>query len=259
MRWRAGLATGATIVLFDGAPLQPDPKILWRLAAEERVTIFGTGPRFLTTCERQGAATARGVRSERTTDRDIDRRAAEPGKLSIRLSRRAPRRAALIRFRRHGHHGVLRRSLPGAAGLMKGEIQALGLGMKVEVFDEAGRPLIGQQGELVKRAPSRFPSVPVGFWGDARRPIVSWPPISRAIRMSGGTATWPPSPPGQPDRAWPFRCHCSSGVRIGTAELYRQPGEGRRGGRVGGGRPGIPGRRSNRAVRPAARRPDPRR
>ena len=43
----SGLATGATIVLFDGAPLQPDPRVLWRMAHDERITIFGTSPRFL--------------------------------------------------------------------------------------------------------------------------------------------------------------------------------------------------------------------
>ena len=57
--WNAlasGLATGATIVLFDGAPLQPDPRVLWRMAHDERITIFGTSPRFLVACEQAGSA-----------------------------------------------------------------------------------------------------------------------------------------------------------------------------------------------------------
>ncbi len=83
-------------------------KLLWRIAAEERVTIFGTEPKFLTTCEQQG------LRPREEFDLSALRTVissgapAEPGTLSICSPRRASRRSAFIRFRRHGHHGVLR-------------------------------------------------------------------------------------------------------------------------------------------------------
>jgi acetoacetyl-CoA synthetase len=221
--WNAlasGLATGATIVLFDGAPLQPDPNVLWRLAAEERVTIFGTGPRFLRTCEQQG------LRPREEFDLSALRTVISTG---------APLSPASYRYvYRHVNPDVQLSSISGGTDVMacfgagcpvlpvyEGEIQALGLGMKVEVFDDAGKPLIGQQGELVCAQP--FPSVPVGFWGDAqadrfvatyfsRYPNVWWHADLATITSRGGLIVH-----GRSDAVLN-----PSGVRIGTAELYRQ-------------------------------------
>lgn len=158
-----GLATGATIVLFDGAPLQPDPHVLWRLAAEERVTVFGTGPRFLATCEKLG------LRPRELSDLSALRTVISTG---------APLSPANFRYvYRDVHSDVRLSSIAGGTDIMgcfgsgsptlpvyEGEIQALSLGMKVEVFDDAGTSIVDQQGELVCTQP--FPSVPVGFWGD---------------------------------------------------------------------------------------------
>ncbi|HEY0681029.1 MAG TPA: acetoacetate--CoA ligase [Steroidobacter sp.] len=221
--WNAlvsGLATGATIVLFDGAPLQPDPNILWRLAAEERVTIFGTGPRFLTTCEQLG------IRPRETFDL---------GALRTVISTGAPLSPMSYQYvYREVHPDVQLSSISGGTDLMacfgagcptlpvyEGEIQALGLGMKVEVFDDAGKSLVGQQGELVCTRP--FPSVPVGFWGDAeadrlmatyfsRYPNVWWHGDLATLTSRGTLIVH-----GRSDAVLN-----PSGVRIGTAELYRQ-------------------------------------
>ncbi|WP_157995101.1 acetoacetate--CoA ligase [Peristeroidobacter soli] len=160
----SGLATGATIVLFDGTPSQSDPKILWRMAAEERVTIFGTDPEFLTTCEQLG------LRPREEFDlsalRTVLLTGAPPGPTHYRY------------VYRDVHPDIHLASLSDSTDLMtclgtgcptlpvyEGEMQALGLGMKVQVFDAAGKALIGQQGELVCSQP--FPSLPEGFWGDA--------------------------------------------------------------------------------------------
>ncbi|HEY0941365.1 MAG TPA: acetoacetate--CoA ligase [Steroidobacter sp.] len=195
--WNAlvsGLATGATIVLFDGAPLQPDPTILWRMAAEERITLFGTNPQFLATCEQLG------LRPRETFDLSA---------LRTVLSAGGPLSPASYRYvYRDVHPDVQLSSLAAAPDIMgcfgaacpllpvyEGEIQALGLGLKVEVFDAAGRPLIGQQGELVCTRP--FPSVPVGFWGDteaerftaayfARYPHVWWQGDRATLTPHGG-------------------------------------------------------------------------
>lgn len=221
--WNAlasGLATGATIVLFDGAPLQPDPNILWRIAAEERVTIFGTGPRFLTTCERQGL---------RPRD-EFDLSA-----LRTVISTGAPLSSASYRYvYRDVNPDVQLSSISGGTDIMacfgagcpvlpvyEGEMQALGLGMKVEVLDDAGKQLVGQQGELVCTQP--FPSVPVGFWGDtqadrfvatyfSRFPHVWWHGDLATITPHGGLIVH-----GRSDAVLN-----PGGVRIGTAELYRQ-------------------------------------
>lgn len=221
--WNAlvsGLATRATIVLFDGAPLQPDPNVLWRLAAEERVTIFGTGPRFLATCEQLGIR---------------PREAFDLSALRTVLSTGAPLSPANFRYvYRDVHPDVQLSSISGGTDLMacfgtgcptlpvyEGEIQALALGMKVEVFDDAGKSLVGQQGELVCTQP--FPSVPVGFWGDvledrlvatyfSRYPNVWWHGDLATLTSRGSLIVH-----GRSDAVLN-----PSGVRIGTAELYRQ-------------------------------------
>lgn len=221
--WNAlasGLATGATIVLFDGAPLQPDPRILWRMAAEERITIFGTSPRFLATCEQQG------IRPREEFDLSA---------LRTIISTGAPLNPPSYRYvYRDVHPDVQLASISGGTDLMacfgtgcpilpvhEGEIQALALGMKTEVFDDAGKPLIGQQGELVCTRP--FPSVPIGFWGDAeadrltatyfsRYPNVWWHGDLATITNRGALIVH-----GRSDAVLN-----PGGVRIGTAEIYRQ-------------------------------------
>jgi acetoacetyl-CoA synthetase len=216
----SGLAVGATIVLFDGSPLQPDPRILWRMAAEERVTIFGTSPRFLTTCERLG------VRPREEFDLSA---------LRTIISTGAPLNPPTYRYvYRDVHPQVQLSSISGGTDLMacfgsgcpilpvyEGEIQVLALGMKTEVFDDAGKPLIGQQGELV--CTQSFPSVPIGFWGDAeadrftatyfaRYPNVWWHGDLATITTRRTLIVH-----GRSDSVLN-----PGGVRIGTAEIYRQ-------------------------------------
>ncbi len=221
--WNAlasGLATGATIVLFDGAPLQPDPRVLWRMAHDERITIFGTSPRFLLACEQAGIR---------------PRREFELGALRTIISTGAPLNPSSYRYvYREVKPDVLLASISGGTDLMacfgggcpiqpvyEGEIQALSLGMKTEVYDEDGNALHGQQGELVCSAP--FPSVPIGFWGDtdgsrlhatyfARYPNVWWHGDLATVTSRGGLIVH-----GRSDAVLN-----PGGVRIGTAEIYRQ-------------------------------------
>ena len=134
----------------------------------------------------------------------------------------------------------------------EGEIQALGLGMKTEVYDDAGQPLQGEQGELVCSAP--FPSVPIGFWGDtdgtrfratyfARYPNVWWHGDLATITARGGL-----------DRAWPLRCGAEPGWRAHRHGRNLSPGREDRGSRrVDRDRAAVAGRCAHRAVRPAAR------
>ncbi|HKU16409.1 MAG TPA: acetoacetate--CoA ligase [Steroidobacteraceae bacterium] len=221
--WNAlasGLATGATIVLFDGAPLQPDPRVLWRIAQEERITIFGTSPRFLVACEQAGIR---------------PRHELELGALRTIISTGAPLNPPGYRYvYRDVKDDVLLASISGGTDLMacfgsgcpilpvyEGELQALSLGMKTEVYDDDGKPLRGEQGELVCSAP--FPSVPIGLWGDtdgsrfratyfARYPNVWWHGDLATITSRGGLIVH-----GRSDAVLN-----PGGVRIGTAEIYRQ-------------------------------------
>jgi acetoacetyl-CoA synthetase len=216
----SALAAEATIVLFDGAPLQPDPRILWRIAQEERVSVFGTGPRFLTACEQAG------IRPRQEFDLSS---------LKAIISTGAPLNAESFQYVYRDVKADLQlASITGGTDIMgcfgcgcpilpvyEGEIQCLSLGMKTQVYDDAGHPLIDSQGELVCTAP--FPSVPIGFWADVgnarfhatyfeRYPHVWWHGDLATITTRGGLIVH-----GRSDAVLN-----PGGVRIGTAEIYRQ-------------------------------------
>jgi acetoacetyl-CoA synthetase len=166
MMWNwmvSGLAVGATIVLYDGAPLAPAKDILWRMAAAERVTVFGTSAKYLALCEKEGLTPGR--------EHDL-------GSLRAILSTGSP-------LATHSYDYVYQRiredvhlaSISGGTDIIscfalgnptapvwRGELQCRGLGMAVDVFGPDGEPIEGTPGELVCTRP--FPSMPVGFWDD---------------------------------------------------------------------------------------------
>jgi acetoacetyl-CoA synthetase len=166
MMWNwllSSLAAGATVVLYDGAPLAPDPRILWDLAEAERLTVFGTSAKYLALAEKAGLAPAR------THDLSA---------LEAVLSTGSPLAEHSYDYVRDRVSGTARlSSISGGTDLIscfalgnpvrpvwRGELQTRGLGMAVEVYDAAGRPLRGTPGELVCTRP--FPSMPVAFWND---------------------------------------------------------------------------------------------
>jgi len=167
MMWNwlvSALATGTTLVLYDGSPFHPDPGVLWRMAQEERLSIFGTSAKYLASLEKSGFVPAR---------------ALELPALRTILSTGSPLLPEGFDFvYRDVKTDVQLSSISGGTDIVscfalgcptrpvyRGEIQCRGLGMRVEVFDGAGRSIRGERGELVCTAP--FPSMPLGFWGDA--------------------------------------------------------------------------------------------
>ena len=140
------------------------------MAHDERITIFGTSPRFLVACEQAGIR---------------PRREFELSALRTIISTGSPLNPPSYRYvYREVKPDVQLASITGGTDLMscfgggcpmqpvyEGELQARGLGMKTEVYDDAGQPLHGEQGELVCTAP--FPSVPIGFWSDTGRRALS--------------------------------------------------------------------------------------
>ena len=167
MMWNwlvSALASGAAIVLYDGAPLpEARPGILWDLAAEERVAVFGTSAKYLAMAEKTGLAPAR------THDLGALRAICSTGSPLAEHSYDYVMRAV--------KPGVQLASISGGTDLIscfalgnpmlpvwRGELQCLGLGMAVDVWDAAGQPLRGEAGELVCTRP--FPSMPVAFWND---------------------------------------------------------------------------------------------
>ncbi len=224
MMWNwlvSALATGATLVLYDGAPLpESNPGILWDLAAEERVAVFGTSAKYLAMAEKLGLAPTR---------------THELGALRAILSTGSP-------LAEHSYDYVYREVRPGvhlasisggtdiiscfALGnpmlpVWRGELQCLGLGMAVEVWDPAREPIVGEAGELVCTRP--FPSMPVAFWNDpdgAKYRAAYFDVFDGAWRhgdwvertVHGGIIIH-----GRSDATLN-----PGGVRIGTAEIYRQ-------------------------------------
>ena len=166
MMWNwlaSGLATGATLILFDGSPFHPDPGALWRMVAEERVTIFGTSAKYIAAMEKSSFVPVDSV---------------DLASLRTILSTGSPLLPDGFDYvYRAVKADVLLASISGGTDIVscfalgcptrpvhRGEIQCRGLGMSVDIFDDEGRPVRGERGELVCTAP--FPSMPVGFWND---------------------------------------------------------------------------------------------
>jgi acetoacetyl-CoA synthetase len=166
MMWNwqvSALSCGATLVLYDGHPFAPDPAALWRLAEKESITVFGTSARYLASLESSG--TKPGSICDLSRLRSI-------------LSTGSPLSPDGFQFvYREIKPDLQLASISGGTDLngcfalgnpmgpvYPGELQCRGLGMRVEVFDAAGEPVVNEPGELVCTAP--FPSMPLYFWRD---------------------------------------------------------------------------------------------
>ena len=223
MMWNwlvSGLASEATLLLYDGSPFHPDGNVLFDFAEQERMTVFGTSAKFIDAVAKAGLEPAR--------SHDLS-------SLKAMLSTGSPLAPESFDFvYQKISNDLCLSSISGGTDIVscfvggcpilpvrRGEIQSLGLGMKVEVFDEAGRSVRGEKGELVCTAP--FPAMPVGFWNDpdARRyhaayfekfPGVWCHGDFAELTEHGGVIIY-----GRSDAVLN-----PGGVRIGTAEIYRQ-------------------------------------
>jgi acetoacetyl-CoA synthetase len=160
----SALATGSTIILFDGSPFHPKPDVLWRMAEREQVTHFGTSPKYLAALEKAGYEPAhhfelRALRMMLSTGSPL---AAEQFDYVYRAVKQDIHLASIS-----GGTDILSCFCLGNPWLpvRRGEIQCRGLGMAVEVWNEDGHALVEEQGELV--CTRAFPSMPIGFWNDA--------------------------------------------------------------------------------------------
>ena len=167
MMWNvvvASLLAGATAILYDGSPAHPDLTALWRLAADTGMTYFGTSAPFLLSCMK--AAIEPGKTFDLSRLRSI-------GSTGAPLT---PEGFAWVY--EHVSQSLLLGSASGGTDVATafvlscpllpvraGEIQCRGLGAKVEAWNEDGRPVVDQVGELVITEP--MPSMPIGFWHDA--------------------------------------------------------------------------------------------
>ena len=166
MMWNylvSGLLADSTIVLYDGSPAEPDLMALWRLAAEEGVTYFGTSAPFLMACRRAGIALGREADLSRV--RAVGSTGAPLPAEGFRYVHEAVSPSVHLESVSGGTD--LCTAFVGASPLVpewEGEISCRALGAAVEAFSPDGHALIGEQGELVLTRP--MPSMPVGFWND---------------------------------------------------------------------------------------------
>jgi acetoacetyl-CoA synthetase len=223
MMWNwlvSALATGATIVLYDGAPLAPRPEILWDMAAAERITVFGTSAKYIAAAEKAGLEPARthdlaALRAILSTGSPL----APPGfdYVYARI-----KRDVCLSSISGGTDIISCFALGNPAGpVWRGELQCRGLGMAVDVFGDDGDPVRGEPGELVCTKP--FPSMPVAFWNDADGSkyraayFDQYPGVWRHGDWAELTGHGGMIITGRSDATLN-----PGGVRIGTAEIYRQ-------------------------------------
>ncbi len=223
MMWNwlaSGLAAGSTLLLYDGSPFLGNGNILFDFADAAGMTVFGTSAKFIDAIAKAGLRPAQ---------------SHQLGTVRTLLSTGSPLVPEGFDYvYEHVKRNVCLASMSGGTDIMgtfvngnpllpvwRGEIQCATLGMQVEVFDDDGKSIIGAKGELVCTAP--FPSMPVGFWNDPQGekyhaayfekfPNVWWHGDYVELTAHGGMIIY-----GRSDAVLN-----PGGVRIGTAEIYRQ-------------------------------------
>lgn len=222
MMWNwlvSALGTGATIMLYDGSPTYPDNTVLWQFADEEEFSHFGTSAKYIETLMKD----------------DVNPSAIfKLSNLKVICSTGSPLSAECYDYIYNNVGYVHLASISGGTDIVscfvlgvpnipvrRGEIQGAGLGMAVEIWDDSGRVNRGERGELVCTKP--FPSRPVKFWNDIDgkkyhaayfdRFEGVWAHGDFAEQtLDGGYIIY-----GRSDATLN-----PGGVRIGTAEIYRQ-------------------------------------
>ena len=223
MMWNwlvSGLASEATLLLYDGSPFAPGPEVLFDFAQAEGMTLFGTSAKYIDALNKAGFDAKAG--------HDLP-------KLRAMASTGSPLVPEGFDYvYRHIKDDLCLSSIAGGTDIVscfmlgnpigpvwRGEIQKRGLGMAVEVWDDDGRPVVGEKGELVCVKP--FPCMPIAFWNDPdgaryraayfeRYPGIWHHGDYVELTEHGGVIVY-----GRSDATLN-----PGGVRIGTAEIYRQ-------------------------------------
>lgn len=254
MMWNwlvSGLSTGATVLLFDGSPFhqishqngETNPEVLWNIAQQEGITIFGTSAKYISALEKAGVKPAAShhhkVRTLLSTGSPLAHESFDYvyRDIALKPDKQQNGQADLALCSISGGTDIISCFALGNPLLpvYRGELQCLGLGMDVQTWDEdgnqiqapsAGRQEKGKKGELV--CAQAFPSMPVGFWNDDCSQIPYGQKYHNAyfdqfqnvwahgdyaeITLHGGLIIH-----GRSDAVLN-----PGGVRIGTAEIYRQ-------------------------------------
>ncbi|MFY0664890.1 MAG: acetoacetate--CoA ligase [Natronospirillum sp.] len=223
MMWNwlvSGLAVGATVLLYDGSPMAPRIDSLWDIAEQEGISVFGTSAKYIAALEKGDAK---------------PRESHHLPKLRAVLSTGSPLAPESFDYvYRDIKSDVMLSSISGGTDIVScfalgspllpvysGELQCRGLGMAVQIFNDDGKPVTGEKGELVCVKP--FPSMPIYFWDDADQAKY------RGAYFENFPNIWAHGDYGEITEHGGVIIHGRSdavlnpgGVRIGTAEIYRQ-------------------------------------
>ncbi|MBA1141653.1 acetoacetate--CoA ligase [Mesorhizobium neociceri] len=223
MMWNwlvSGLASGATLLLYDGSPFYPDGNVLFSFADAEKMTFFGTSAKFIDSVRKAG------LKPIRSHDLSSVRAISSTG---------SPLSPEDFRFVYEGiKNDVHLASVSGGTDIVScfvlgvptqavwtGEIQGPGLGLAVDVWDDDGKPIRGEKGELV--CTKAFPSMPIGFWNDpeGRKYQAAYFERFDNVWCHGDFAEWT-AHGGMIIHGRSDATLNPGGVRIGTAEIYNQ-------------------------------------
>ncbi|MCK1790491.1 acetoacetate--CoA ligase [Pseudomonas violetae] len=223
MMWNwlvSALAVGSAVVLYDGSPFHPGPERLIDLIDDERISVFGTSPKFLATLESSGVT---------------PRQSHDLSSLKTLLSTGSALSPQSYDYvYRDIKSDLCLASMSGGTDIVscfvignpllpvrRGEMQGKSLGMAIEVWNDNGQPVIGQKGELV--CTRHFPAMPIGLWNDADGEKL------RLAYFSQFPGVWAQGDYAEQLVHGAMMIHGRSdavlnpgGVRIGTAEIYRQ-------------------------------------
>jgi acetoacetyl-CoA synthetase len=224
MMWNwlaSGLATGGTLILYDGNPLYPDEGAMWQMAQDEKVTFFGLSATYVNYLKDTGFKP--GEKYDLSSLREISQTGSPLSAEGFEY--------VYENFKQDLHFN----SISGGTDIngcfaigspiqpvYAGELQGAGLGMKIKSYDEHGKPVLDKVGELVCEAPA--PSMPLYFWNDSNKERYRntyydvYPGVWRhgdyvLVHGDTGGITFY----GRSDAVLK-----PSGVRIGTAEVYNQ-------------------------------------
>jgi len=223
MMWNwlmSGLSCGATLLLYDGSPFHPSGNVLFDFADAERMTHFGTSAKFIDSVRKAG------LRPVDSHDMSTVRTISSTG---------SPLSPEDFRFVYDGiKKDIHLASISGGTDIVScfvlgvptepvwvGEIQAAGLGLAVDVWNDAGQPVRQEKGELV--CAKAFPAMPLGFWNDAdgKRYHAAYFERFDNVWCHGDFAEWTEHG-GMVIHGRSDATLNPGGVRIGTAEIYNQ-------------------------------------
>ena len=219
--WMASaLASGVTLVVYDGSPFHPGPETFFNMVDQEQISVFGVGAKYISSIEKAGLKPSQShelsaLRTMLSTGSPLSHEGFEYVYRDVK--------ADLCLASISGGTDIISCFVLGNECLpvYEGEIQCMGLGMSVAIWDENGQPVSGDRGELVCDRP--FPSEPIGFWNDPEGEryhssyFATYPGVWAHGDFAEMTAQGGMIIHGRSDAVLN-----PGGVRIGTAEIYRQ-------------------------------------